>query len=85
MEAAGNLILAGYNVEAVNWCWIVCMWKDATMHHPEAFRLSSINHINVGPTVVLTSPYTVNPTRLIKTIHSRFEDFLARAFKRFLK
>jgi hypothetical protein len=55
------------------------------MHHPKALGQPSINDINVGPAILITRPYTINPTRLIKTIHSRFEDFRSGFLEGFLK
>jgi hypothetical protein len=53
------------------------MWKDATMHHPESFRLSSINYIDMSSTIEVATPYPINPARLIKAIHSGLVNFLA--------
>jgi hypothetical protein len=85
METASDLVFACNNIKAVNWCWIMYMWKDATVHHPQAFGQSSINNINVGPAILIARPYTINPTRLIKTIHPRLEYFDSCFFEGRLK
>jgi hypothetical protein len=56
--------------------------EDTAVHHPQAFGYPSINDINVGPAILIARPYTINPTRLIKTIHSRLEDFRTGLVKR---
>jgi hypothetical protein len=53
------------------------MWKDATVHHPEAFGLPSIHNINVSPTITATGPNTIDPTRAIKAIHALFIYFFS--------
>jgi hypothetical protein len=85
METASDLILTSYYVKSVNWCRIMYMWEDATVHHPKAFGQPSINDINVGPAILIARPYTIDPARLIKTIHSRFEDFDSGFLEGFLK
>jgi hypothetical protein len=85
METASNFILTSYDVKPVNWCRVMYMWEDATVHHPKALGQPSINDINVGPTILIARPYTINPTRLIKTIHPRLEDFDSCFFKGRLK
>jgi hypothetical protein len=79
METACDLVFAGYDIKAVDWCWIMCMRKDAAMHHPQTFGFSSVYYINVSTTIPITSPHTINPARLIKSFHSRLINLLTRA------
>jgi hypothetical protein len=85
METSSDLVLTCNNVKSVNWGRVMYMWENATVHHPKALGQPSINDINVGPTILIARPYTINPTRLIKTIHPRLEDFDSCFFKGRLK
>jgi hypothetical protein len=79
METASDLVFACNNIKAVNRCWIMYMWEYATVHHPQAFRISGVDYINVSTTIPITSPHTINPARLIKSFHPRLINLLTRA------
>jgi hypothetical protein len=53
------------------------MWEDAAMHHPQTLAFASVYDINVRSTIAITGPHTINPSWLIKAIHSGFKYFSA--------
>jgi hypothetical protein len=81
MPTTGYLVAAGHYNKTINWSRIVNMRKDATIHYPDPFGFSGINYGNASTAIFETSPYTINPARMVKAIHPGLEDFNACSVK----